>query len=166
MDDQSRPNKMVRKMRDEDKTRAKLIEELRELRLKNSSDTANLKPAILESDQQLEQTDKHAQLGHAHWDEIKMEYISVSEEYARIFGYTVEEFLDRFRTAEQDMGLVHLEDRAKVREFDQTEDPTRKAIEFRILHRDGGIRHVREICWDGVDEAGKLLESFAILQDI
>ena len=157
---------MVRKMRDEDKTRAKLIEELRELRLKNSSDTANLKPAIQGSDQLLEQTIKHAQLGHAHWDEIKKEYISVSEEYARIFGYTVEEFLDRFRTAEQDMGLVHVEDRAKVREFDQIEDPTRKAIEFRILHRDGGIRHVREIYWDGVYEAGKLLESFAILQDI
>jgi two-component system sensor histidine kinase/response regulator len=157
---------MVRKMRDEDKTRAILIEELRELRQENSSDTADLKPAILESEQLLEQTAKYAHLGHAHWDEIKLEYISVSKEYARIFGYTVEEFLDRFRTAEQDMGLIHPQDLAKVREFDQSEDPTWKAIEFRIHHRDGSIRHVRETYWDGVYEAGKLLESFAILQDI
>ena len=153
-------------MRDEDKTRAILIKELRELRRKNSLSTANLKPAILESEHLLEQTANHAHLGHAHWDETKLEYISVSKEYAGIFGYTVEEFLDRFRTAEQDMVLVHPEDWAIVREFDESEDPTWKAIEFRILHRNGDIRHVRETYLDGVYEAGKLQESFAILQDI
>lgn len=157
---------MARRMQGEDKAKAKLVEKLGELRQEDPSDTANLKSAILESDQQLEQTANYAELGHAHWDETKGEYIIVSEEYARIFGYTVDEFLNRFRTVEQDMGLVHPEDRAIVDEFNESSDSNWKAVEFRILHRDGGIRRVREMYWDGVREAGKLLESFAVLQDI
>ena len=122
--------------------------------------------ALLESEQLLQQAVWISQLGHAHWDETNKEYISVSEEYAHIFGYTAEEFLVRYRTLEQDMELVHPDDRAEVQAYNQTLGTMRTTLEFRILHRDGKVRHVREIMRDVVDEEGKLLESYATLQDI
>jgi len=121
---------------------------------------------LAQTQRKFEQAARISKMGHAHWDVIKRKYINVSEEYANIFGYTVEEFLVRFRTQEQDMELVHPGDRAKVHDFDLSLETNRKALEFRILHRDGSIRHVREIFWRVVDEENKPLESFAILQDI
>ena len=41
-----------------------------------------------------------------------------------------------------------------------------EAIEYRILHRDGKVRHVREIGLSILEEEGKSLESFATLLDI
>ncbi len=122
--------------------------------------------ALAESEQLLKQAASISKLGHAAWDASSEEYISVSEEYAQIFGYTAEEFLDRFRTMEQDMELVHPEDRTVVDAYNLSVDTTRPACEFRILHRDGSVRHVREIFSDILDEEGKLSNWFATLQDI
>ncbi len=117
-------------------------------------------------EQLLKQAAVLARLGHAHWDEIKKEYTSVSEEYADIFGYTAEEFLARFRTQEQDMTLVHPDDVASVKAFDESTGEQKSTGEFRVRHRDGRYRHVREILSYILDEKGKLIESVATLQDI
>jgi PAS domain-containing protein len=61
----------------------------------------------------LKQAAQTAKLGHWCFDEIGKAYISVSEEYASLFGYTVEEFLERFRALDRDMVLVHEADREK-----------------------------------------------------
>lgn len=55
--------------------------------------------ALREKERLLTQAARISKLGHARWDEDKLEYISVSEEYASIFGYKAEEFLKRFKTA-------------------------------------------------------------------
>ena len=121
---------------------------------------------LRDREQLLKQAASIASLGHAHWDEIKKEYTSVSEEYADIFGYTVEEFQARFRTLEQDMTLVHPNDVAAVKQYDESSGEQKTSSEFRIRHRDGSYRNVREISWYVLDEKGKLIESFATLQDI
>ena len=104
-------------------------------------------------------------LGHAHWNQVKWEYISVSEEYAHIFGYTAEHFLKRYRTQEQDMALVHPQDRADVRTFSALANREGLTCDYRILHRDGSVRHVREIISDKINQDDQLLESRTTLQD-
>ncbi len=134
--------------------------------LQDISDIKFTPDALKASEQQLKQVIWISKLGYAHWDEIKKEYISVSEEYAQIFGYTADEFLDRFRTEEQDMQLVHPDDYAIVDADNKQIHNARSAIEYRILHRDGGVRFVRESIWDVNDSEGNSLQSYTTLQDI
>ena len=119
-----------------------------------------------QSEQLLRQAANNPKLGQARCDEIDQCYICVSEEYAHIFGYTVKEFLERFRHLERDMELVHPEDREMLDTYYETTRSGWTALEYRILHRDGSVRHVREIIQQIVDEKGKLLESTSTLQDI
>jgi len=118
--------------------------------------------------QQLEHAVRITKLGHAKWDEVSREYSTVSREYAQIFGYSVEEFLARYRKLEQDMELVHPEDRERVLAEDQavTSHLNPITIEYRALHRDGSVRHVREIIFGVTDEEGTLVESMVTLQDV
>jgi PAS domain S-box-containing protein len=123
--------------------------------------------ALAESEQVLRQAAEIAKLGHARFDEVKQEYISISEQYARISGFTVEEFLEKYRTFEQDISLVHPADAERVNAYYDLESSSpRKACEYRVLHKDGSVRHVQEIMWDIEDENGKLLETISTLQDI
>ena len=124
--------------------------------------------ALKKNERLLKQAAWLSKMGHAHWDEIKKEYISVSEEYARIFGYTIEEFLERYRTLKQDMDLVHPEDWARIDAYNENHNSEgrRESIEYRILHRDGSVRHVRETCWETVGQEDILRESISTLQDI
>ncbi len=134
--------------------------------LQDISDLKLAQAALEESEELFKHAAQISQLGHAHWDGSSVEYISVSDEYAHIFGYTAEEFLARYRSQDKDMGLVHPDDRAMVYAYNQSQDTGRTALEYRILHRDGNVKYVREIFWDSVDEEGKLMEWFATLQDI
>ena len=128
---------------------------------------AGVASAVLRENKQLfDKAARLSKLGHAHWDEITKEYKSISEEYAAIFGYTVEEFMDRFRTAQQDMELVHPEDRAMVEEFNETDATQGRALEYRGIARDGSIIDVKEIIRDVLNDKGELVESFSTIEDI
>jgi PAS domain S-box-containing protein len=129
-------------------------------------ETEHAVEALQESEALLKQSVALSKLGHARWNEITKEYISVSDEYAEIFGYTKEEFLERFRTLEQDMELVHPDDRARIEVINELITDQKTTCEFRIIKRDGSIGHVREILWDIRDEEGRLTESIATLQCI
>ena len=120
--------------------------------------------ALEESEQLLKQAVWIAKLGHARWDETKPAYISVSEEYAQIFGYTAKEFLARYRNLEQDIELVHPDDRARISALALKSDWVN--VEYRILHRDGSVKHVKEMVRGIPNQEGKLLESVTTLQDI
>jgi len=129
-------------------------------RAETASDT------LREKEQLLRHAISISKMGHARWDESKQEYISVSEEYAQIFGYDSEEFLQNFRTEEQDMGLVHPEDLSSLRYFKLPPDGGRVEYEYRILHRDGSVRHVREIASVIVSKKNKTPDLISTLQDI
>ena len=80
-----------------------------------------------------------------------MEYISAGCE--RLTGYTAEEFIDHRSVSFRD--IVHEDDRAAV---DST-DPKRYLIEYRVRHRDGSWRWVRERgvpVYDGASASWKL----------
>jgi len=134
--------------------------------LQDITEFKNVTVALEESERMLKQAVWMSGLGHARWNEKKKEYVTVSEEYAQIFGYSAEEFIGRFRSVEQDLELVHPEDRLKVRIYNEEIQSDSSAYEFRILHRDGSVKYVQEIVWDVLDSEGKLSESVVTLQDI
>jgi len=87
----------------------------------------------------LSQAARIAHMGYSHWDQVKHEYISVSEGYAQILGYTSAEYLERFSTLEQDMQTVHPDDRARVAAYNDLVEDRVTSIEYRALHRDGHV---------------------------
>jgi PAS domain S-box-containing protein len=137
------------------------------LRYENEQQTLALDKARIaaeDANQQFIQAAHIARLGHWRMDEVTGEYLSISEEFAWIFGFTVEAFLVRYRTNKNDFELVHPDDRKMLRkayEFDGDAN-----VDYRILHRDGSIRYVRETFETIVNEVGKPIESIGILQDV
>jgi len=106
-----------------------------------------------------------AKLGHWHFDEVNDVYLDISDEYAVIFGYSRDEFLERFKTYDDDMALVHPDDVERVdKEYDSNLDYVE--IDYRILHSDGEFRHVREISRHILDDSGRLIETMGTLQDV
>lgn len=105
-----------------------------------------------------------ARLGYWHFDEVSEEYLDISDELANIFGYTSEEYLGRFKSFEHDMKLVHPDDLAAVYKAYEAGIPN--GIDYRVFHRDGSVRYVREISQSIRDYAGNLVESIGTLQDI
>ena len=129
-------------------------------------ETEDASAVLREGEQFLNKAVRQSKLGHAHWDKIKGEYMSISTEYAAILGYTVEEFMDRFRTLDHDMELVHPEDRAKVDEFNGKDGTQGRALEYRVIRRDGSIIDVKEIVRDVLNDKGQMVESFTTIEDI
>ncbi|MCP4431947.1 MAG: PAS domain-containing protein, partial [Gammaproteobacteria bacterium] len=106
-----------------------------------------------------------AKLGHWHFDEVNDEYLNISDQYAEIFGYSPDEFLKRFRTYENDLALIHPDDVERVDEaYELKQDVVE--IDYRILHADGEVRHVREISRYILDSSNNVTESMGTLQDI
>jgi PAS domain S-box-containing protein len=126
---------------------------------------AAMRKEIEESAAKLELASRTAKLGYWHFDEVADEYLDISEEYAAIYGYSVEEFLERFLALDDDMQLVHPEDRESLYEA-YNQDQGKVDYNYRILHKDGHWLHVREISVDIQDEAGNYIESLGTLQDI
>lgn len=87
-------------------------------------------------------TARVASLGHAIWDYEEAKYLYVSEEWADIFGYGAEEFLEKFTELSADIELVHPVDRDRYLEYYHSEEGA--VIEYRILRRDGEVRHVEQ----------------------
>lgn len=124
--------------------------------------TANEK--LKHRDSMLQIAAQTARLGYWHFDEVANEYLSVSDEYADIFGYTAEEFLNKYRTLEQDMNLVFPADREKLLEGYAAGSGVE--LDYRIFFKDGTLRYVREISNHIHDEAGNLIEATGTLLDI
>ena len=132
--------------------------------LQDMTERRSADEALLESEGLLRQAAHIAGLGHWRVDEVAGEFLSVSEEYARIFGYNSEEFMRRYRLVEQVMSVVHSEDRDRVmKEFQEIRSGQ---IEYRIIHADGSVRTVREEFQHILDESGRARESFGTMQDI
>ena len=112
----------------------------------------------------LEQSARLARFGYCIIDVVNECYESVSEEYAQIFGYAAEEFMARFRESEQDMTLVHPEDRENI--VKAYANGKYVDIEYRILRADGSVRIVHEISEDICNDAGTPIRSLCTLQDV
>lgn len=116
------------------------------------------------SETMFRQAARTARLGHWQYDELAERYLSISDEYARIFGYSAGEFVQRFNTYDEDIELVHPDDRARVTEAYKSRE--RSDLVYRIVRADGCERYVHEITRQTRDEGGRLVESMGTLQDI
>ena len=108
------------------------------------------------------------QLGYWDWDEGLDRLVSCSEQYARIFGMTIEEIYAASACYEDDLKLVHPDDRGRFDWHHRAFLENRSAldIEYRIVTSTGTVRHVHEISAGVFDESGKPIRSFGTLQDI
>ncbi len=129
---------------------------------RQQTEIANL--ALQKSEDQYSQAARVAHLGHWRFDEQKLKFTNISEEYAQIHGYTVDEYMERYENLKNDWELIRLEDQTRVRAvYDREEDAT---VEFRILHRDGSVRYVREFFKAIHDDTGALVACEGTMQDI
>ncbi|MDA9981342.1 ATP-binding protein [Gammaproteobacteria bacterium] len=130
-----------------------------EIRLKKSRE------ALEESEAMLTQSVAMANLGHAVWDYVGDKYITLSEGWADIFGYTKEEFLATFTDVEKDIELIHPADRDRYRAYYENteEEPD---IEYRIVRRDGKTRHIHQRYEYVLNKPGERTKSLVTIQDI
>lgn len=133
-----------------------------EIRLKKSQS------ALKESEDMLTESAAMADLGHAIWDNVGDKYVSVSEGWVGIHGYTKEEFLAMFTDTKTDEKLIHPADRDRYREWNCGYTSTEKIpdIEYRIVRRDGKIRHLHEHHKFILDKSGEPTKSLLTIQDI
>ncbi|HUV23694.1 MAG TPA: PAS domain-containing protein, partial [Gammaproteobacteria bacterium] len=114
-----------------------------------------------------EATERVAKIGHFEWSRVHDRLASCSTEYANLFNMTVEEALSSHNTIEKNLLLIHPEDREhymnaiRAMEVDKTLE-----VEFRILLKDGSIKHVRAFAISIFDVEGTDTGSFGLMQDI
>lgn len=113
-------------------------------------------------------TKRHASLSRFVWDEINDRCSYCSEELADLHEVTVEEFLARATSAEASLEWVHPDDHALYLSEVGKISRNAEAIEFeyRLLQRDGGHIHVREISIPGFDEDGKVVKAYGFVEDV
>ncbi|MCH7696507.1 MAG: PAS domain-containing protein, partial [Proteobacteria bacterium] len=124
--------------------------------------------ALQEREAMLADAAKLSTLGYATWSEEQHCYLSVSEEYARIYGYSADEYMRRFNTHEKSLETIHPEDRAQfeVAYFNQTKTDDVRHYEFRAIRKDKQVRHIKEWARPVKDSAGKPLHTLVIAQDV
>ena len=105
-----------------------------------------------------------AKLGYWSFDTTAGRYLNISDEYADIFGFTADEFMIRFSKLDQDIELIHPDDRAWVAEVYETQD--KFTCEYRIVRADGSVRTVLETVRDFPDAPDGHFWHEGTLQDI
>jgi len=145
-------NPRVEDQRLQSMTRAELVEELERYQNREAW---------------FETTWRIAHIGYYEWsyDHDRLEYSS--EEYASIFNMSIEEVMEAQCSWDKTILYVHPDDREQYIKDDLSlSDNPSVDIEYRIIRKNGEIRHIREISVAVTDEAGKLSRAFGIFQDI
>ena len=128
-----------------------------------------LENELLQSQALFKQAEAIGNMGHFHWDLGNDKLISCSGQFARIYGMTVREALDRFVSVEALIDLIHPDDKELFRQStsgasDNGPDK-KKNIEYKVIIQ-GKTRYLsvrREVA---VDENGLPSQVFGIVQDI
>jgi signal transduction histidine kinase len=107
-------------------------------------------------------------LGCALWDERNRVYVYVTDQFGAPYDLSAEEFLASYGTYEQDMELIHPDDRERYRvHYDAyRKNPGEVQTEYRVRTRDVEVVHLREFLRPVFDDAGKLTHSIVVEQDI
>ncbi len=133
--------------------------------IQDVTEHAKMRKHVEESAAKLRLAARTAKLGYWRFDEVAHEYLDISDEYAEIYGYSVQDFLHRYRHLDDDMTLVHDDDREGLYEAYEVGEGKLDYV-YRMRHKDGHWIYVREISIDINDEAGNYIESMGTLQDI
>ena len=109
-----------------------------------------------------------AGLGYALWDERTKSFVFVSEQYARSYGLTPEEFVAKFHRYEDEITAIHPEDRERYQAHYRSyiDDPRECSIETRFLVPGEGLRHYREFFAPILDDSGQLIQTVVVEQEV
>ena len=123
---------------------------------------------LLKSNDLFRQSQQFGKLGHWEWDEIAGRYSTCSEQYATIFGMTVEQMIESITNLEEDQFRVCEEDRAR---YNQTlngarEHKKRWEVEYRTFNSEGLPVYLREIGEPVLDDRGVLIKTVGMIQDL
>jgi len=93
------------------------------------------------------QAEKITDIGYFLYDTVENRHLFVSPGQARIVGLGVQQFLDRVRSAEDYLALIHEPDRERVGKIysEALEGSEGWNIEYRVRRPDGELRWVREV---------------------
>ena len=112
-------------------------------------------------------TEQAAKIGHYEWDYELDRLESCSEEYATMFGMTIEEVMASQDSWQKTLQYIHPDDHDRYQQAaTELRNNRSLSIGYRILLADGSIRHVREFGIVVVDGEGAARGSFGLLQDI
>jgi len=164
MEDITEKKKLAEELKSHRHHLEELVEQRTELLMGEKQRAESALRDLRESEGRYRQAARIARLGHWAMDEISGKFTAVSEDYANIFGYSKEEYLARFADLKNFWNLVHPEDRSLAQGVFLGGDET--DVEFRILHRNGEERHVRQFAMVVHDDDGQRIASEGILQDI
>jgi len=118
----------------------------------------------------VEETEKIAHVGHEIWDHVLDKPIHVSEELARIYGLSVNEYMQALQSMDDYFQLIVPEDleayKAYEDRFAEEQSYTPLSIEYRIKRADGEIRHLHQNSKLIPAEAGPHTQSISVIQDI
>jgi diguanylate cyclase (GGDEF)-like protein/PAS domain S-box-containing protein len=131
---------------------AQLVEELEKLRYRESL---------------LNAAEKIAHIGHCEWDYENDRLKFCSEEYAGIFGMTVDEVMTAQKNWQTWIKQIFPDDLERYESSYRSQKNTGSHdIEYRVLNKNGEVRHIREYAFLLLNDSGKQEEAFAIIQDI
>ncbi|KAE9630348.1 PAS domain-containing protein [Parasedimentitalea maritima] len=120
------------------------------------------------TDQRYRNASRLACLGHWVWDRDKDCCTYCSPEMADIFGVTVEEYVARTNSFEQDQKWYHPDDREEYVAALENACATDSGwtISTRIIRDDGSIRHLKQWAEPGYDSTGRLTSTLGVLMDV
>lgn len=132
------------------------------------TDRKRVEAVLKENGYLLSQMAAIASVGYAIWDEIGESYISVAEEFAQIHGYTSKDFLEKFSDLNEDLKLIHPEDRKRYLAYEDQSGikDSDDTIEYRIVRPDGSIAYILERYQFIYDASGQPSTSIVVIQDI
>ncbi|GAB5468556.1 MAG: hypothetical protein Kilf2KO_15860 [Rhodospirillales bacterium] len=111
---------------------------------------------------------RSAKLGYYIWDIERDRCLYCSDEYARLYGLTAEEYMTSYASLDRDLVWIHPEDRETYLEAVKDADSTLKplSLEYRIVTKSGKVRDVRLLEHNYEVNDGRPIRSEGTLQDI
>ena len=115
-----------------------------------------------------EQAERLAGLGFWEWDIVEDCLTYCSEGYARILEMTVEEVLAAESSSQMDYDFVHPDDRQRYIDAEQKDFDAGVGsdLEYRLITANGRVRHLHEISEVIKNDAGEIIRTSGILQDV
>lgn len=118
----------------------------------------------------LQETEEIAQVGHEIWDHVSDTTIHVSETLAKIYGFSVDEYMQVVKSMDDYFELIVPEDleayKAYEDQFEEDESYNPLSIEYRIIRADGEVRHLHQSSKLIPAESGPSTQSISVIQDI
>ncbi len=114
-----------------------------------------------------EATQKFLRLGYCEWDFENDRLKSCTKEYAKIFGMSIDEIIESQSSWQKTLTQIHPDDLENyITTYREIGGKESYQVSYRIIPKDGAIRHVKEasIIVHGAD--GKHSNSISMLQDI